>query len=83
MLAQGDKVLESREFKEIKYGSPTLVFENLYFGLECAMAIDSEGQLWGWGYNESHRLGLDDVADNGIHRPLALYPLNGKGFKAK
>lgn len=83
MLAQGDKILESREFREIKYGSPALVFESLHLGLESATAIDSEGQLWGWGFNENHRLGLDDVADNGIHRPLALYPLNGLNFKAK
>lgn len=39
--------------------------------------------MWGWGYNEHHRLGLQDIADNGIQKPFALYPLNNLGFKAK
>ena len=43
LLAQGDKVHESREFKEIKYPQQKVVFESLSFTNESAMALDTDG----------------------------------------
>jgi len=83
LLAQGERIHESSQFKEIKYPQQKVVYESISFSNESAMAIDTDGQLWGWGYNEHRRLGLEDVAENGIQKPFALYPLNGLGLKAK
>lgn len=69
LLGQDNKVVESSQFKKIKYPSTGLVYETLDIGLDSAMAIDSTGHLWGWGHNEHHRLGLSDISENGIHRP--------------
>jgi len=52
-------------------------------GTESAIAIDSEGLLWGWGHNDQQRLGLADVVETGIRRPMMLYSLNQLGMKAK
>lgn len=83
LLGQGVNIKESREFKQIAYESKDLSFVSLSACQESVMAIDSQGQLWGWGHNECHRLGLTDVAENGIHKPFALYPLNSLEFRAK
>jgi hypothetical protein len=83
LLGQGEAAKESREFQKIFYESDDLSFTTLAVGNEFVVAIDSAGQLWGWGHNEHHRLGLSDVAAQGIPSPFQLYPLNNLGLRAK
>ena len=48
-----------------------------------AMAIDTDGKLWGWGQNMHNRLGHSSVNEEiGINKPFSLYLMNNLGFKA-
>jgi len=76
LLGQGVNVKESKDFKKIQLGAKDVVFTQMSLGTESAIAIDSEGMLWGWGHNDQQRLGLTDVVETGIHRPMKLYSLN-------
>jgi len=46
------------------------------------MALDKDGKLWGWGMNDNHMLGLSNIDDTGIQKPLLLYTLNDLKMKA-
>jgi hypothetical protein len=83
LLGQGQGVTESKKFKKLAYETSDLVFESLSVGHESAIAIDTKGKLWGWGYNVEHCLGLTDVVDGGILKPFGLYPLNNLGLRAR
>lgn len=83
LLGQGQGITESKKFKKLAYESSDLVFESLSVGHESAIAIDTKGKLWGWGYNLEHCLGLTDVVEGGIPKPFGLYPLNNLGLCAR
>lgn len=80
---EGTEVKESREFKKLALESEDVQFDSLSVSNSAVMAIDSKGQLWGWGHNESQRLGLPEVAEKGVAKPTELAQLNNLKFKAK
>jgi hypothetical protein len=81
LLGQGTKKTSIR-FKPLDYDATKTTFTALHINNDAAMAIDQEGQLWGWGMNSSLRLGLSNVEESGITKPFKLYQLNLLGFKA-
>ena len=80
-MGQGAKK-SSIKFKPLEYDSTKTRFTQISVSNDAALAIDQDGQLWGWGMNTSHRLGLSDMDENGISKPFKLYNLNNLGFKA-
>lgn len=45
------------------------------------LALDNAGKIWGWGKNTSNMLGLSNIDDNGIQKPLMIYTLNSLNMK--
>lgn len=81
LLGQGNKK-SSIKFKPLDYDASKTTFTQLCVSGDAALAIDQDFQLWGWGMNTSHRLGLTNIEESGISKPFKLYQLNLLGFKA-
>ena len=36
---------------------------------QSVLCYDETGELWGWGLNDSNRIGLNDIKENGFWTP--------------
>ena len=80
-LGQGHNISESRDFKKLGIDSDRVQLVDLSVGANQVIAYDSEGKIWAWGKNDNHMLGLSNIDEIGIVKPLELYPLNNLKMK--
>lgn len=76
-LGLGDKS-EAKKFEKVSFGDahPDIVEIETY-GRKL-VAVDSEGQLWGWGRSEHKEFGVD-VSSDGYKTPALLNAINSLG----
>ena len=60
-LGQGTDNNSSDEFKSLDYDKENIVFKDVCLGFDHALAITTEGELYGWGRNEEKQLGMSDT----------------------
>jgi alpha-tubulin suppressor-like RCC1 family protein len=73
---------KSIKFKPVAYDEKKTQFVEICVSNDCAIAIDQNGKLWGWGTNTSNKMGITAIEEGGISKPFALYQINDKEMKA-
>ena len=78
LLGQGNDEPVSATFKKLDYDHNTIKFTKVSMLTKHALALTSDGQLYGWGSNEHLRLGLVDVAT--VNKPTPIARFNDKSI---
>ena len=78
MLGQGNDEPVSATFKKLDYDHNTIKFTKVSMLTKHALALTSDGQLYGWGSNEHLRLGLAEVAT--VNKPTPITRFNDKSI---
>jgi alpha-tubulin suppressor-like RCC1 family protein len=73
LLGQGNDEALSATFKKLDYDHNTIKFTKVSMLTKHALALTSEGELYGWGSNTDHRLGLDGVPNATKPTPIARF----------
>ena len=63
LLGQGEDNKKSASFARLDYEHDKLNFVEVFAKYDHAMALTDDGQLYGWGCNIQHRLGLKNEGD--------------------
>ena len=63
LLGQGENTKKSSSFARLDYEHDKLNFVEVFAKYDHAMALTDDGQLYGWGCNIQHRLGLKKEGD--------------------
>ena len=63
LLGQGEDNKKSVSFARLDYEHDKLNFVEVFAKYDHAMALTDDGQLYGWGCNIQHRLGLNNEGD--------------------
>ena len=63
LLGQGENNKKSATFAKLDYESDKMKFVNIFTGYDHSMALTEDGQLYGWGCNIQHRMGLKKEGD--------------------
>lgn len=72
----GDNKYMQREFQTMDYDVENIEFEGSDMHMNQAMGWDSEGRLYGWGYNSDKGLGLPN--NDEYHKPTLVEAFNEK-----
>jgi alpha-tubulin suppressor-like RCC1 family protein len=73
LLGQGNEEPVSATFKKLDYDHNAIKFTKVSMLTKHALALTSNGELYGWGSNENYRLGLDGVPNATKPTPIARF----------
>ena len=63
LLGQGEETKKNSTFEKLDYDADKVKFKEIVSNYDHTMAITEEGQLYGWGCNIQHRMGLKKEGD--------------------
>jgi alpha-tubulin suppressor-like RCC1 family protein len=73
LLGQGNEEPVSATFKKLDYDHNAIKFTKVSMLTKHALALTSNGELYGWGSNEHYRLALDGVPNATKPTPIARF----------
>lgn len=69
-------------FRPVKYNHTATKFVDVSTHSDHALAIDQEGNIWGWGCNQNKRAGIKDDIYDGIFEPIKIAFPEKEGLRA-
>ena len=73
LLGQGESNKKSSTFAKLDYESEKIKFTKIYSGYDHTLALTNDGQLYGWGCNIQHRMGLKKEGDKFKPTPISSF----------